>query len=89
MSAGLVGYVIGGVVFSLLLPAITLIIAKFVPAMKRNPKVVYSVCAVEVVLVCLLGAPVGDTWVPSSIAAVLALLVLLWAYRRDATKGPA
>lgn len=37
MSAGFVGYVIGGFMFSLLLPAITLMIGRFVPATKRNP----------------------------------------------------
>jgi hypothetical protein len=87
MSAGMVGYIIGGFFASILLPVLILVVARFVGPMRRNPKVVYSVCAVLALLVCAGGANGADNWWPPAIAAVLALLFLLVGYVRETKKS--
>jgi hypothetical protein len=47
---GVVGYIIGGTLASLLLLMLILIAAKLIGPMKRNPKVVYSICSVLALL---------------------------------------
>ena len=84
MSAGMVGYILGGTMASLLVPVLILISARFIAPLKRNPRVVYPVCAVLVLLVCSLGPSVSGEWLAAAISAVLALLFLWWGYRRDA-----
>ena len=72
----------------LLLPVLVLIVAKFVGPMKRNPQIVYGVCVVLVLIVCLLTVTgSGGNWMPSSISAALAVLVLWWSYTRDTRKA--
>ena len=89
MNAAMVGSVIGLALGSLLLPVLILIVARFVGPMKRNPGVVYSVCAALALLLCFLGASTSGSWGASSAASVLALLFLLWGYSRErnAAKG--
>jgi hypothetical protein len=81
---GMIGYIIGGTLTSLLVPVLILVAARFIGSMQRNPKVVYTVCAVLAVLTCMLAGSSGN-WGAAAISAVLALLFLWWGYRRDAT----
>ena len=77
--------VVGGI---LLAPVLVLIVAKFVGPMKRNPQIVYGVCVVLVLIVCLLTVTgSGGNWMPSSISAALAVLVLWWSYTRETRKA--
>jgi hypothetical protein len=75
--------IIAGTLMGLLVPVLILITARFIGPMKRNPKVVYSICAVLAVLVCTLPPAATGQWGPAVISAVLALLFLWWGYRRD------
>jgi hypothetical protein len=77
MSAGMLGYILGLTMGCLLLPVLILIVAKFVGPMKRSPKIVYSVCAVLVLLAAFgAGRTGGGYVVPAAISATLALLAL-------------
>jgi hypothetical protein len=87
MSAGVIGYIIGGTLMSLLVPMLILIAAKFIPSWKRDHKAVYIVCALLVVLACAVvaaGAAGAGEWPAAAISASLALLFLWWGYRRGA-----
>jgi len=46
VSAGIIGYIIGGMLVSLFVPVLILIAAKFIPSWKQNPKVIYIMCVV-------------------------------------------
>ena len=81
---GMLGYIIGGTLASLLVPVLILVAARFIGPMKRNPKVVYTVCGVLAVLASALPASSSGEWGAAAISAVLALLFLWWGYRRDA-----
>ena len=81
---GMIGYIFGVTVASLLVPVLILIAARFIGPMKRNSRVVYTVCAVLAVLACALSASSSAEWGAAVISAVLALLFLWWGYRRDA-----
>lgn len=83
MSAGEFGSVVGGAFASLLLPVLILIVARFVDPMKRHPGIVYSVCAVLVLLACAFAASTQEFWGPNIGSATLALLILGWSYTRD------
>jgi len=83
MSAAMFGYIIGGTLASLLVPVLILIAARFIGPWKRNPKVIYAICAVLVLLTCSLGPSVSGEWIAGAISAALALLFLWWGYRRD------
>jgi hypothetical protein len=89
MNAGMIGYIIGGFLGCILLPVLILIVAKFVPAMRRRPAVVYGVCVALVLLAGYATVSGGSEVLPSTISVVLALLFLLWGYVRDAKKAAA
>jgi hypothetical protein len=86
MGAGEIGSIIGVFVASILLPVIILIVCNFIPAPKRNPKVVYSICAVLAVAVCFLGASGGGSYIDAVISAGLVVAFFYWGYRRATKK---
>jgi galactitol-specific phosphotransferase system IIC component len=86
MGAGQFGYIVGGFFASILLPVIILIVCNFIPAAKRNPKVVYGICAVLAVAVAFVSASGGGDVFSSIIVAVLAVAFFFWGYTRAAKK---
>ncbi len=86
MSAGQIGNIIGIFVASIVVPVIVLIVSNFIPAAKRNPKVVYGVCGVLAVAVAFVSAAGSGDIASSAIAAVLAGLLIYWGYTRAAKK---
>jgi hypothetical protein len=45
MGAGEIGYIVGGFFTAILVPVLILIVCNFVLAARRNPKIVYGICA--------------------------------------------
>jgi hypothetical protein len=86
MGAAQVGYIVGGFFASILVPVIILIICNFIPAAKRNPKVVYGICGILAVAVAFVSATGGGDIVSAGIVAVLAALFFFWGYTRAAKK---
>jgi hypothetical protein len=86
MGAGQFGFIVGGFFASILLPVIILIVCNFIPAAKRNPKVVYSICGVLAVGVAFLSTSGGGDVFSSIIVAVLAVAFFFWGYTRAAKK---
>jgi len=46
MTAGMIGYLLGGFALSALFAAVWLLIAKMVPPLKRNPKLSYVIAMI-------------------------------------------
>jgi hypothetical protein len=69
-----------------LLPVIILIVCNFIPAAKRKPEIVYSICAALAIAVCFLGASGGGSYLDATIPAALAVAFLYWGYTRAAKK---
>jgi hypothetical protein len=86
MAAGEIGSIIGAFMMSILLPIIILIVCNFIPAAKRNPKMVYSICTVLAVAICFLGATAGGSYIDALISAGLAVAFFYWGYTRAAKK---
>jgi len=86
MSAGQVGYIIGAFLVSIVLPMGVVIVCNFIPAAKRNPKIVYSVCGVLAVAIAFISVAGGGDVLSSAIAAILAALFFFWGYKRAAKK---
>jgi len=83
MGAGQIGNIMGTFLASIILPVIILIICNFIPAAKRNPKIVYGICVVLAVAACAITLNGGGGNVlDASLAAVLAIAFLYWGYVR-------
>jgi hypothetical protein len=89
MSAGMLGYIVGGFMVMILIPVLILIVARFVPAMRRAPGVVYGVCAALVLLMGFLSFSGGNEGLATMISTALALLFLAWGYSRDRKRATA
>ena len=89
MGAGEIGSILGGFVASIILPVVIRIICNFIAAAKRNPKIVYSICAVLAVAVCFVSVNGGRSVLDALLSAVLAAVFLGWGYIRTAKKSQA
>ena len=83
MTPEQMGYLIGLFLGIIFIPVAIVIVCHFIPAAKRNPRIVYSICAVLTVLLALAASPNG---VIASIMAVLGALFFFWGYKRAAKK---
>ena len=83
----LVGFIVGGTAAFLLVPMLILMAARLIGPMKRKPRVVYSICAVVVVLWWAMAEAVLPHRGAMIICALLALLILWWGYRRAGRIG--
>jgi hypothetical protein len=83
MEPAQVGYLIGVFIGIIFIPVLILIVCNFIPAAKRNPKIVYSICGVLTVLLALVASPNGGI---AFIMAVLGALFFFWGYKRAARK---
>jgi|ERR1019366_1121726 hypothetical protein len=87
MGAAEIGYIIGGFITALLVPVLILIVSNFIPAAKRNPHLLYGICAVTATLAAFIGASVGGNYADSTISWLLAEAFLYWGYRGAAKKA--
>src|ERR1035441_10561913 len=86
MGAAEIGYIIGGFITALLVPVLILIVSNFIPAAKRNPHLLYGICAVTATLAAFIGASVGGNYADSTISWLVAEAFLYWGYRGAAKK---
>jgi hypothetical protein len=89
MGIGQLRNVLGIFVVCNILPVILLIACNFIPAAKRNPKVVYGICAVLAPAVACIMVARGGDGLSSAVAVILAELFFFWEYRRAARKNAA
>jgi hypothetical protein len=83
MTPERLGYLTGMFLAIIFIPVVILIVCNFIPAAKRNPKIVYSVCGVLTVLLAFVASPNG---VIAFIMAALGALFFFWGYTRAAKK---
>jgi hypothetical protein len=81
MGPAEIGYIIGGFIAALIVPAFILVASNFIPAAKRNPQVLYGICAVIATLAAFIGASVGGNYVDSTISWLLAEALIYCGYR--------
>jgi hypothetical protein len=86
MGAGEFGEVLGGFMADILVPVVVLIICSFIPAAKRNPKIVYGICGLLVLVTAGLAARVAGEAIYPMASGVLAEGFLCWGYSRAAKK---
>lgn len=87
MSAGQIGYVIGGFFFALLLPVLILIVCRFIPVAQRRPEIIYGICGLLAVATPFLAAVVSRDIVSSALSATLAGGLIFWGYKRTVKKN--
>lgn len=80
-AGGQIGHFIGLLVWPLVVPLILMIVFKFIPAMRRRPKLTNSICAWISVPLPFLSA---DTpLIERALAAYLLAALFSWNYHRD------
>jgi hypothetical protein len=87
MGIGQLRSFLGVFVVCNILPVILLIACNFIPAAKRNPKVVYGICGVLALAVACITVARGGDALSSAFAVILAELLFFWEYRRAARKN--
>ena len=85
MSAGWIGYVLGGFAAALLLSVILLMIFRFTP-LKRNPAVAYGIAGVLAAVTPFVAVAGGGDALAALVSGALAACFLFWGYRRAVRK---
>jgi hypothetical protein len=87
LGAAQIQYIIGGFVTALLVPVLILVVSNFIPAAKRNPHLLYGICAVTATVAAIIGASVGGNYADSAVSWLLAEAFIYWGYRGAAKKA--
>jgi MFS family permease len=87
LGAAKIGYIIGGFITALLVPVLILVVSNFIPAAKRNPHVLYGICAVTATVATIIGASVGGNYADLAISWLLAQALIYWGYRSAVRKA--
>jgi hypothetical protein len=82
MGVGEIRSILDGFVASIIFPVIILILCHFIPAAKRNPKIVYGICIVLAAVTCFVAVYGGGSIRDAALETLLAAGVLSLGYVR-------
>ena len=89
MGAGDIGYITGAFVTALLLPVLIFVASNFIPAAKRNRRVLYGICGLLAIATPFLAVTGGGSIIDAAVAAALAGALIWWGYTRAVKKAQA